>query len=81
MRYMKWTSKSNVTSSFWGIWNATFFFSLSLSIGKRSTLAKISALPRFLWAYVHSFVVVLDIPLQRVSQEIKTDDVLFELEN
>ena len=38
--------KSNVTSSFRRISNglyfcATFFFSLSLSIGKRSTLAKI----------------------------------------
>ena len=39
--------KSNVTSSFRGIWNglyfffATFCFSVSLSIGKRSTLAKI----------------------------------------
>ena len=38
--------KSNVASSFWGIWSglyffAPFFFSLSLSIGKKLTLEKI----------------------------------------
>ena len=26
MHYIKWTSKTSVTSSFWGIWNGLYFF-------------------------------------------------------